>query len=270
MPIAQPTDEPRRGDPARRPSGLPVPPPSSPAALPRRPRDLVAWVALGLAVTTVLTLVARASLDPRPDRGARAPASARALPAATPDSTALLPTKDRARPDAPTGTTTTVAATPAVRLRQSVATTSTTIPAPADPGESSPTTSTATPPPSGPDTSDRVASDPTGTTGSPAASTGFSGVLRYPEDVATSFPFNSPSGLAAVRAQWQGGEALEMTLGCGQAVTTGGGTHGISLVVAGRPGPCTISIAFGSGEHETVGYTLDIQVPPADSAAPTT
>jgi len=57
-----------------------------------------------------------------------------------------------------------------------------------------------------------------------------------------------------------------VTLGCGTAVTSGGGTHGISLVVAGRPGPCTASIALSPGQHGAVDYTLAIRVPGTGSA----
>jgi hypothetical protein len=92
-------------------------------------------------------------------------------------------------------------------------------------------------------------------------------VLRYPDDIATSFPFASVSGIALVRALWRGGEMLKMTLTCGRATTSGAGAHGVSLVVSGRPGPCTVAIAFGANERGSVSYTLDVQVPPADPAA---
>lgn len=92
-------------------------------------------------------------------------------------------------------------------------------------------------------------------------------MLRYPDDIATSFPFASPSGIASVRALWRGGEALEMTLGCGRATTSGSGARGLSLVVAGRPGSCTVSIALAGSQRGSVSYTLDVQVPLADPAA---
>jgi hypothetical protein len=92
-------------------------------------------------------------------------------------------------------------------------------------------------------------------------------MLRYPDDIETSIPFASASGLAAVRASWSGGEALEITLGCGSVVTSGASTHGISLVVAGKPGPCTVSISLGPGQRGTVAYTLQGRVPPTAPAA---
>ncbi|MGP8163251.1 MAG: hypothetical protein ACLQAN_05660 [Acidimicrobiales bacterium] len=216
------------------------------ATTPRRRHDLVAWVALGLVVATALTLVARESVAPigRVATTTHSRQHVTSSPKTTPSArlTASGRPHRHARPH------------PKLTAAHPVPTTAVT-----------PTPSTA-PASTTPSSTSRVSS-PQGGAPPAATTSGLSGVLRYPGDIATTFPFASPSGIASVRALWSGGEALEMTLGCGQAVTSGAGTHGISLVVAGHPGSCTVSIAFGPGQHGAVPYTLDVRVPPANPTA---
>jgi hypothetical protein len=237
---------------------------------PRRRRDLVAWVALGLAVATALTLVARASFDPQTGRGRTTSADTRGH-TTTSTPVAQLTKKDPAHRDLPIDTTArTLAESPTTAVPRPVPTTPATIVVSTEPSTTDPTTTTSLPRPASPAAPDRSASHPTATAALAATNPGVSGVLRDPDDIATTLPFTSPSGLAAVRALWQGGATLEVTLRCGAAATSGTGKHGISLVVAGQPGSCSVSIGLTSDEIGTVDYTLDIQVPSADSPSPTT
>lgn len=220
--------------------------PGTETTSPRRHRDLVGWIALGLVVATVLTVVARVSVAQPRHLAAAKPAHQTASPPATTSTTILVAYKQardhvRTEPEpthsAPQPTNPVEVAAPVTTV-----TTSTTVPSPSPSVPKSAATGTASPTP-------------------------LVGELHYPADIATSFPFTSSDGLAAVRATWLGGQSLEVTLGCGTAVTSGGGTHGISLVVAGRPGPCTVSIALSPGQHGAVDYTLAVRVPGTGSAA---
>jgi cytoskeletal protein RodZ len=253
MPIAPHDDRAPQGAPApRRVGAASSGHPGTETTSPRRHRDLVAWIALGLVVATVLTVVARVSVAPPRQLAATKPAHQTASPPETPSTTILaaykqardhVRTQPEPTPSAPQPTNPAEVAAPVTTV-----TTSTTVP--------SPRPSVPSPRPSVPKS--RAA----GT----ATPTPLVGELLYPADIATSFPFTSSDGLAAVRATWLGGQSLEVTLGCGTAVTSGGGTHGISLVVAGRPGPCTVSIALSPGQHGAVDYTLAIRVPGSGSA----
>lgn len=249
MPIAPHDDRAPQGAPAPRRAGAASSGhPGTETTSPRRHRDLVAWIALGLVVATVLTVVARVSVAPPRHLAATKPAHQTASWRETP-STTILATYKQARDhvrtepgptqSAPQPTNPVEVAAPVTTV-----TTSTTVPSPRPSVPKSRAAGTATPTP-------------------------IVGELRYPADIATSFPFTSSDGLAAVHATWLGGQSLEVTLGCGTAVTSGGGTHGISLVVAGRPGPCTVSIALSPGQHGAVDYTLAVRVPGTGSAAST-
>ena len=248
MPIAPHDDRAPQGAPAPRRAGAAAPSgrPGAATANPRRRRDLVAWIALGLVVATVLTVVARVSVAPPRHLAATKPAHQTASLPETSSTTVPVVHKhvrDHVRTD-PGSTQSAPEPTNPIEVTAPVTTvtTSTTLPGPRPSAPKSLAAGTATPTP-------------------------LSGELRYPADIATSFPFTSSNGLAAVRATWLGGQALEMTLGCGAAVTSGGGTHGISLVVDGRPGTCTVSIALSPGQRGAVDYTLDVQVPGTGPAA---
>jgi hypothetical protein len=296
MPIPLQTDRPRRGDPSRHLPGRSAPSSPSlaePATAPRRRRDLVGWIALGLVVTTVLALLARVSVDPRgpdattaPNRPRTSPANTVAparltttervprLPAHQEPNTAVTMSSNPVQPTDPVTVTAAPAGAATTERAQQ-------LPADEEPGTAGsapgiptrstiPTTTSSVSGTSGLSSSAGATSDSVGVAGASPQTTDLSGVLRYPDDIATSMPFASPSGLASVRASWRGGEALALTLGCGSAVTNGAGTHGVSLVVAGPPGSCAVSIALGPGQRGSVAYTLDVQTPAADTAAGTT
>jgi hypothetical protein len=72
----------------------------------------------------------------------------------------------------------------------------------------------------------------------------YSGVLRYPDDVAASIPFSSATGVAATRITWSGGEELVASLRCRGAHDSAPGTHGISISIDGSPGTCVVAVAL--------------------------
>ena len=257
MPIEPDTPPPRRGaetGTARHQSGASGPP--SLGAGHRR-RDLVAWVALSLVVATVLCVVARSVGPPHSVTAAHHPRhAAQAAPTSRPAGMTKTGRAPGRRHEDPGPSTTTTSSLPSATTVPTTVTTTTTVPittatttAEVRPATKSPRTRTTKRP------GWRAVTTPT-----------LTGTLRYPDDIETSIPFASASGLAAVRASWRGSEALKITLGCGSVVTSGAGTHGISLVVAGKPGPCTVSLSLGPGQRGTVAYSLRVQVPPAPSA----
>ncbi len=255
MPIPRETDHPRRGEPTGCRPGEPEPSgPSSPSktAASRRRRDLVGWVALGLTVTTALALVARASVEPQ--RRSTGTTTTLERTTLTTTATTRLARTDTVHDQLPTTPKPSSSETvPTVVVQPTV-----------------PVTVASTPDEPGPSTSVPHLPAPARPVSTPAETPGLSGTLQYPDDVATSFPFTSSSGLAAVRATWSGGGALEMSLRCGSVTVSGTGTHGISLVVAGHPSSCTVSIALRPDQRGSVAYTLDVQVPSGDAAARTT
>ncbi len=91
----------------------------------------------------------------------------------------------------------------------------------------------------------------------------YSGVLSYPEDIATSIPFTSPSGVAAVRVTWHGGSELVAALRCRGAHDSVPGTHGISISIDGSPGACAVAIALASGVRSHVAYAVSVLTPDA-------
>jgi hypothetical protein len=227
----------------------------------RRRRDLVAWVALSLVVATVLCVVARSVGPPRALTRAHHPGhAAQAVPTSRPAGTTGTGSAHRRHHNDPKPSTTTTSSLPADTTIPTATTTTTVVPA------TTPTTTAETRPAA-------ASSRARGTRRRhrrSATSTALAGTLRYPDDIETSIPFTSASGLATVRASWRGGEALQIALGCGSVVTSGAGTHGLSLVVAGTPGPCTVSVSLGPDQRGTVAYTLWVRVPPtvpAGSAA---
>jgi hypothetical protein len=224
----------------------------------RRRRDRVVWVALSLVVATALSVVARSVGPPRPVTAAHHPQhAAQAVPTSRPAGTTKTGRANRRRHDDPKPSPTTTSSLPANTTTATTPTTTTAVPA---------TTATTT-------AEVRPATAPSRTRDTKrrdrrsATTPALAGMLRYPDDIETSIPFTSASGLAAVRASWRGGEALKITLGCGSVVTSGSGTHGLSLVVAGKPGVCTVSISLGPGQRGTVAYTLRVRVPPTAPAA---
>lgn len=86
----------------------------------------------------------------------------------------------------------------------------------------------------------------------------YSGVLSYPDDVATSIPFSSASGLAAARVTWSGGEELVAYLRCPGAHESAPGTHGVSISIDGSPGNCVVSVALGPGVRSRVAYAITV------------
>ncbi len=82
-------------------------------------------------------------------------------------------------------------------------------------------------------------------------------------------PSRSPHRTASPRCAppGSGGETLEMTLGCGPAVTSGAGTHGISLVVAGRPGRARSRSPSAQASTAPSPTPCGVQRPLGESAA---
>ena len=97
MPIAPHDDRAPQGAPAPRRAGAASSGhPGTETTSPRRHRDLVAWIALGLVVATVLTVVARVSVAPPRHLAATKPAHQTASRRETP-STTILATYKQAR-----------------------------------------------------------------------------------------------------------------------------------------------------------------------------
>jgi hypothetical protein len=218
----------------------------------KRPRrDQVSYVAVGLLVALALTIVSRLTTapeghpprrDPRPTlrsaRGRTASTHRSVHDVAPPKSDVdRIARSERSISDDPTR----AAISTTTKGAPSIPTTSTT-PTPE-------TTTTISPAPS-----------PTTTTPPPSLTTAdgpleYSGVLSYPEDIATSIPFSSESGVAAVRVTWRGGGELVASLRCPGAEDSAPGAHGISISIDGSPGTCAVAIALGSGVRARVAYT---------------
>lgn len=125
-------------------------------------------------------------------------------------------------------------------------------------------TTTTTPSPSA--TTTTSAAPPTTTTEPPTTTStpdllNYSGLLRYPNDVATSIPFSSATGVAATRITWSGGEELVASLRCRGAHDSAPGTHGISISIDGSPGTCVVSVALGPGIRSQVAYAITVLTP---------
>jgi hypothetical protein len=229
---SEPTPAPRHGRADRvGSSGRPI--------VKRRSRhDLVAWIAFGLLVVPALAVVSRTTTSTGHDaqrNGTRLPVGDRSRHVLSTPHQATAPQghksvvvdKNRHEPkSASTGTTTSTTSPLAT-------TTTTTLVAP--PTTTEPPTPTSTP-----------------------AVLNYSGVLRYPNDVATSIPFSSATGVAATRITWSGGEELVASLRCRGAHDSAPGTHGISISIDGAPGACVVEVALGPRIRSKVRYAITV------------
>jgi hypothetical protein len=206
----------------------------------RSRRELVTWVALGLLVAIVLTILSRTAVAPARDAQQTPPRHRTHAPSIEASSTghplaAGQIATTQARPGSPTdrgrGPTVPTSTTPTTTT--SIARTRPTI-----------TTVPATNP----------------TVPGPLQ---YSGSLSYPSDVATSIPFSSPSGVAATRITWPGGDELVASLRCRGAHDSAPGTHGISISIDGFPGGCVVTVALGPGDRSRVNYAITVLVPSA-------
>ena len=216
-----------------------------PAGRPSRSRhELVGWIALGLVVAVVLSVVSRSSV--------------------------LSGTTHAYRPSEAAK----IRATPADGLRNArSATTRRQAPAPTTKNASVKSTHRRTEKPVVSEPSPSVltidSTTPTTALKAPRAQVDapliFSGTLGYPNDLASTLPFSSSSGIAAVRISWTGGSELDARLHCRGTTTSAPGAHGISLSVSGSPGPCAVTVSLAPGTRTTVPFSLDINAPSAAS-----
>lgn len=199
-------------------------------------RELVGWIALGLLVAVVLTVLSRSSVVSGTTHPKRQTTSDKA--AQHNSSSRETTTDPRAATSASPARSSSTASLKTVKA----ATTTTT------PSTTSTTTSTTT-------TTVARATGPTS----------LAGTLAYPSDLATTYPFTSPSGLAAVRVRWGGGSELDARLHCPGATTSAPGAHGISLSVTGRAGRCSITVSLASGTRTSVSYLIEVDAPSSGS-----
>jgi hypothetical protein len=227
----------------------------------KRPRrDFVTWVALGLLVVVVLAIVTKtttvATHDPRRADGRAHLHSPLHLHHSDHVSSTRDPTAGRE--PLTTGIvkkhrSTSRSITDPAASTPKPPSTSTTLPLPTTTTSTEPEhPSTTTPPP------------PTTAPPTTSGQLQYSGTLSYPEDVGTSIPFSSSSGIAAVRVTWSGGDELVASLRCRGAHDSAPGTHGISISIDGAPGACDAAIALGSGVRSRVAYTITVLAPSED------
>lgn len=204
-----------------------------------RRRDLVTWVALGLLVAIVLGILSKATTAPHSSRHVDA---RRAFGSSSPRVTSAgdAPTANVAPPRR-AETKGRSDSRPAV---SDPTTTMTTAPSTSTTLKASAAQATAVPPPTtSPATSDQLR---------------YSGALEYPDDIASSIPFASKSGVVAVRVNWSDGNELVASLRCPGAHESAPGTHGISISLDGSPGTCVVSIALGPGVRAHVAYVVTV------------
>jgi hypothetical protein len=223
----------------------------------RAHRDFVTWVALGLLVVVVLAIVTKTTTVTTHDARRADGSTDRHSPLHLHHSDHLASRADpstKGRRSLTTGVVKQHGSPSRSRTTAKPPSTSTTLPLPTTTTSTEPEhqSTTTWPPPTTPPTT-----SPTTTSGQLQ----YSGTLNYPEDVATSIPFSSSSGIAAVRIAWSGGDELVASLRCRGAHDSAPGTHGISISIDGAPGACAAEIALGPGVRSRVAYAMTVLAP---------
>jgi hypothetical protein len=210
----------------------------------RSRRDAMAWLALGLVVALVLAWTALPSTKARD--------------AARPATVSSTSPRDSAR-NRENGPRDATRASAHHRTRN-VDATSTSIPSQRLETGAVPSTTV-------PATTTTLARRAPASTESSAPIT-YRGMLRFPNDVATTY-FPSANGGAFVAAgSWTAGRSLELTLTCGSAVDTSAGTGGAVAKLAVATGACQLLVAEPPGATWNASYTITVRVQPVARRAP--
>jgi hypothetical protein len=215
----------------------------------RSRHELVGWIALGLVVAVVLTVISRSSVVSgtpiHPDRASALTKSRVPIVSARREHESRRTSHPRPTvgptTKIPPGTSTPARTTDRLGFDAS------------PPGRTTETTTTTT----------TTTTTPTQTPRPQYAPSTISGTLEYPNDLASTFPFSSPTGIAAVQVSWNGGSELDARLHCQGATTSAPGAHGIALSVSGVPGQCSVTVSLAAGTRATVPFTLDVNAPDA-------
>jgi hypothetical protein len=91
----------------------------------------------------------------------------------------------------------------------------------------------------------------------------YPGYLSYPDNIVTSYPFDSVSGQITATASWTAEATIEVSVDCAASQRWASGTSMASVSISAAAAPCTVQLTEETDASEPIAYNLTVTIIPS-------